>query len=314
MGKIILFIASLLYFISIKAENLISLKVPYKNNKTIDFALRVPEKFHSEKDKKYRLISYINSADFTAKQAYDSIFLFNPVSMKEYQTEIKKTKQFLDAENIFFLFPPTNIPDYWLPEVGTGESFMNAVKKVKEIYPINDKEIIFIGESAGGRAANLFAEKYSNYCAAWVAYGSRLWHKPNEKMKYIPGFIGCGSNDRQTLIQTKKFIKETNSLYKNLIFKIFPNEDHAPTMESYKLIFGTVKYFHLKTAINLNRKHKKIIWHQNYIGDADENYFYPADHLAVQYIKNEYRVKLPDKKYALLWGVPAPFLQKGNLK
>ena len=90
--KKVLFFINMVIFINVYAENLKFIKVPYNANKTIEYLLRVPENFKAEENKKYRLLYFFNSGHLSAKEAHDTLFLYNPVEMKEYQVEIKMTK------------------------------------------------------------------------------------------------------------------------------------------------------------------------------------------------------------------------------
>ena len=209
----------------------------------------------------------------------------------------------LDKKNIFVLFTPSNLPAFYDPGSGTGKLLLSALKKIKKNYPIDDKSLIYIGESAGGVAAASFASWKPEICSAWVAYGATFDHTIKEAAKNIPFFMGCGKNDERAYRVLKKITANNDEITSNGIFKHYKGKGHCPDLNGYQLMFSCLLYFHQLNEQHLNKKHIKLP--VEFIGDASTNTFYELSDDRIQSISTGQKVNLPNFNIAKLWGKKA---------
>ena len=207
-----------------------------------------------------------------------------------------------DDNNVFILAPGFKDDDYWEPGKWSGQALLDALAELKKNYNVDTEHLLYYGYSAGSQASNLFAAWRSDLCIAWVSHACGYFHKPTEAMKNTPGLVTCGDADAARYVISRRFVRDYRSMGVEILWKTLPNHSHEVPMTSLELARAFLEY-HLKRHRQRGRvaKTKEETVSYPFVGNDLTGDYYPANSPKVQAIKEEERVKLPDRKIAEAW-------------
>ncbi|MBO5781909.1 MAG: hypothetical protein J6R08_05555, partial [Opitutales bacterium] len=211
--------------------------------------------------------------------------------------------KWLDKNQIFLISPSFRNEDYWNPNAWSGMALLEALSKIKKLYKISDRAILFYGYSAGGQCSNLFPAAMPERTRAYVSHASGVFHKPNPKMRGIPALLTCGDADHARYVINKNFIEEYRKLGVNVLWKSFYNHTHDIPSASQKLAQEFFRYCHRKYEKDLYSaapsfaEPSKIL----YVGDDIDGALYEANSPAAKNIDPYDAVYFTSKEIAFAW-------------
>ncbi len=207
-----------------------------------------------------------------------------------------------DENNVFILAPGFKDDDYWEPEKWSGQALLDALAELKKNYNVDTEHLLYYGYSAGSQASNLFAAWRPDLCIAWVSHACGYFHKPTETMRNTPGLVTCGDADAARYVISRRFVRDYRSMGVEILWKTLPNHRHEVPMSSLELARTFLEY-HLKRHRQRGRAVKTTEETVSYpfVGNDLTGDYYPANSPKVQTIKEEERVKLPDREIAEAW-------------
>ena len=207
-----------------------------------------------------------------------------------------------DENNVFILAPGFKDNDYWEPGKWSGQALLDALLELKKNYNVDTEHLLYYGYSAGSQASNLFAAWRPDLCIAWVSHACGYFHKPTEAMRSTPGLVTCGDADAARYVISRRFVRDYRSMGVEILWKTLPNHRHEVPMTSLELARAFLEY-HLKRHRQRGRAVKATEETVSYpfVGNDLTGDYYPANSPKVQAIKEEERVKLPDRKIAEAW-------------
>ena len=211
-----------------------------------------------------------------------------------------------DDNGIFLVAPGLKNDNYWEPDVWSGRALQKALRQLKRKYNICTDKILYYGYSAGSQASNLFAEWRPDSCRAWVSHACGVFHEPTGRMKDTPGLVTCGDADQARYIISRNFVEASRKKGVNIIWKSFPNHPHDVPPDSLKLARAFLAYYHELNRDDLigfgSRSNEP---ETAYIGDDQEDVYYPVHSAKAKNVLPEDRVELPNKSVADAWGKSA---------
>ena len=210
--------------------------------------------------------------------------------------------EWCDENNVFILAPGFKDDDYWEPEKWSGQALLDALAELKKNYNVDTEHLLYYGYSAGSQASNLFAAWRPDLCIAWVSHACGYFHKPTEAMRNTPGLVTCGDTDVARYVISRRFVHDYRSMGVEILWKTLPNHRHEVPMSSLELARTFLEY-HLKRHRQRGRAVKTTEETVSYpfVGNDLTGDYYPANSPKVQAIKEEERVKLPDREIAEAW-------------
>ena len=172
-----------------------------------------------------------------------------------------------DENGAFLVCPGFQDDNYWSPEAWSGQALFDALAALKRKYRIDDSKICYYGYSAGSQAANLFPAWRPGRCRAWVSHACGVFHEPKATMRGVPGLVTCGDA---------------------------ANHPHDVPPDSLRLARAFLSH-----CIS-GKKGGEV-----FIGDDQDDVFYPAKSAEAEFVNPVDRVSLPSRTIAEAWGKPA---------
>lgn len=256
-------------------------------NKECQIWYRVPKTYDADTKKLYRVLVFFGGRNFSGKT----------------QMGYGNWNKWLDKNQIFLISPSFRNEDYWNPNAWSGMALLEALSKIKKLYKISDRAILFYGYSAGGQCSNLFPAWMPERTRAWVSHASGVFHKPNVSMKKTYGLLTCGDADFVRHKINQDFILEYRRLGINILWKTFPNHPHDIPHGSTYLAQSFLEYYHKLYACDLDStkkypdENKKTL----FIGDDLDSVIYPANSPETKFIDAESKVYFTSKEIADAW-------------
>ena len=212
-----------------------------------------------------------------------------------------------DAHNIFIVAPGFKDDDYWQPKRWSGQALRDALALIRRKYRIDDRNLLFYGYSAGSQASNLFPAWQPERTRAWVSHAGGVFFRPDAKMKGIAGLVTCGDADFARYVISRRFVEQCRELGINILWKSYPNLNHAVPPESTKFAQDFLAYYHELYINDLkpNISAKPVKEPVEYVGDDQDGTFWPAKHKMARAIPKEDCVYFPSLALAEAWGTPA---------
>ena len=256
-------------------------------NRECEIWYRVPKDYDANSKALYRVLVYFGGRNFSGKT----------------QMGYKDWHEWLDKNGIFLVSPSFKNENYWDPKGWSGRTLLDGIAKIKKNYRISDRRMLFYGYSAGGQCSNLFPAWMPERTRAWISHASGVFHKPNIRMKDIPGLLTCGDADRERYLINKKFIAEYRRMGVNILWKSFPNHPHDVPRGSTQLAWDFMEYYHKKYAEDLDPSLSSYIAPSKilYVGDDMDGSLYKADSPAVNAINPDDRVYFTVEEIAKSW-------------
>lgn len=256
-------------------------------NRECEIWYRVPKDYDANSKRLYRVLVYFGGRNFSGKT----------------QMGYKDWHGWLDKNGIFLVSPSFKNENYWDPKGWSGRALLDGIAKIKKSYRISDRGMLFYGYSAGGQCSNLFPAWMPERTRAWISHASGVFHKPNIRMKDIPGLLTCGDADRERYLINKKFIAEYRRMGVNILWKSFPNHPHDVPRGSTQLAWDFMEYYHKKYDEDLDSTLSSYIAPSKilYVGDDMDGSLYKADSPAVNAINPDDRVYFTVEEIAKSW-------------
>lgn len=271
----------------------VKVKARAPNNKLVEIFYRVPANYDSKAKRLYRVLVLFGGRNGSGKNIVGNGFGFGA---------------WADQNDIFLVSPTFKDDKYWEPEKWSGKALFDGLKEIKKKYNICDKKIMYYGFSAGSQCSNLFPAWRPESCVAWVSHGCGVFHSPGRKMVNCPGLVTCGDADIMRYILTRRFVDACRKLNLNILWKSYPNLPHEVPKESSDLARVFLAYHHeqnisdLQTGLHISGgEDRKLL----YVGDDQENRFWPVTDPAAKNIEREDRVEFFTRQLALAWGSEA---------
>ena len=199
-----------------------------------------------------------------------------------------------DENGAFLVCPGFQDDNYWSPEAWSGQALFDALAAIKRKYRIDDSKICYYGYSAGSQAANLFPAWRPGRCRAWVSHACGVFHEPKATMRGVPGLVTCGDADSARYVISRAFVEKARRRGIDIIWKSFPNHPHDVPPDSLRLARAFLSH-----CIS-GKKGEEV-----FIGDDQDDVFYPAKSAEAEFVNPVDRVSLPSRTIAEAWGKPA---------
>lgn len=215
--------------------------------------------------------------------------------------------QWADKHDIFIVAPGFKDDEYWKPEKWSGSVLREALARIKKYFRIDDQHLLFYGYSAGSQASNLFPAWQPERTRAWVSHAGGVFFRPDKKMRRIPGLVTCGDADAARYIISRRFVENCRTLGINVIFKSYPNLNHTVPLDSARLAQTFLAYYHHLYASDLAPREKNLKPVKEpieFVGDDQDNVFWPRLSSEVKHIAKEDLVYFPSREIAEAWGEP----------
>lgn len=270
---------------------IVNTKAP--NNPEVSFHYRVPRTYKSSDKLEYRILVYFGGRNTSG---------INEVKGGAGWAE------WADKNKIFIVAPGFKDDNYWEPEKWSGMALVKALAILKTKYRVCTSKLLFYGYSGGSQCSNLFPAWRPGMTRAWVSHAGGVFHNPSTKMRGIPGLVTCGDADIQRYIISRRFVKNARIKGENIIWRSYPNLSHSVPMESYVLAREFLGFYHNRHLDDLGGSktvHSAEV-PAKWIGDDQDQIFYPAKSVQAANIPLEDRVFLPSTEIAIAWGKPAP--------
>ena len=214
--------------------------------------------------------------------------------------------EWCDKHNIFLVAPGLKNDDYWEPRAWSGRALLYALAELKKKYNICTDHLLFYGYSAGSQASNLFPAWRPDLCRAWVSHACGVFHTPSPRMRDVPGLVTCGDADQARYIISRNFVENARRQGCSIIWKTYNNLPHQVPMESLKLARAFLLFHHEQHLTDLGqfRPPQREVKNPVFVGDDQEQKFYPVKSSRAKNIFAEDRVFLPTLAIAQAWGKP----------
>jgi len=213
--------------------------------------------------------------------------------------------EWCDKHGIFIVAPGLKNDNYWEPQVWSGRALMRALALLKKKFNICTDHLLYYGYSAGSQASNLFPAWRPDHCRAWVSHACGVFHTPSQRMRDVPGLVTCGDADQARYIISRNFVENARRQGCSIIWKTFSNLPHQVPMESLKLARAFLLFYHEQNLRDLGCfRPSQDTSRGGFIGDDQEQKFYPVKSSRAKNIFAEDRVFLPTLAIAQAWGKP----------
>ena len=214
--------------------------------------------------------------------------------------------EWCDKHGIFLVAPGLKNDNYWEPHAWSGRALMRALTELKKKYNICTDHLLFYGYSAGSQASNLFPAWQPDLCRAWVSHACGVFHTPSQRMRDVPGLVTCGDADQARYIISRNFVENARRQGCSIIWKTYSNLPHQVPMESLKLARAFLLFYHEQHLTDLGqfRPPQRVMKNSVFVGDDQEQKFYPEKSSRAKNIYTEDRVILPTLAIAQAWGKP----------
>lgn len=256
-------------------------------NKECQIWYRVPKTYDVDSKNFYRVLVFFGGRNFSG----------------ETQTKYENWNKWLDRNQIFLISPSFRNEDYWNPQSWSGKALLEGIDKIKKLYRISDRAILFYGYSAGGQCSNLFPACMPERTRAWVSHASGVFHRPNLKMRGIPALLTCGDADSVRHKINQDFVLSYRKLGVNILWKSFPNRPHDVPNGSTYLAQSFLEYYHKLYACDLDstKKYPEENKRPLFIGDDLDSVIYPVNSPETKFIEAESKVYFTSKEIADAW-------------
>lgn len=260
-----------------------------EQNKVLKVWCRIPRGYDAQRKKEYRVLILFGGRNGSGETLAKGALGFGA---------------WADQKGIFLVAPSFRDDDYWHPEKWSGWALWKALIEVKKTYRINTTKVLYYGYSAGGQCANLFAAWRPDLARAWVAQGCGVFHKPDRRMKGVPGLVACGDADASRYLMGKRFVSAYRTLGANIVWKTYPNLPHTVPDHMHALARAFLGYYDDLYSEELlpNTRLNVIEEKPAYVGDDQEQEFYPVGSPKEKSILCEDRVWLISREVAEAWG------------
>ena len=275
-----------------KIEQIV-VKTKAPKNPEVTFHCRIPRTYRSADRLEYRILVYFGGR--------------NTSGAGEAQGGAGWA-EWADRNKIFIVAPGFKDDNYWEPEEWAGPALLKALSMLKSKYRVCTTKLLFYGFSGGSQCSNLFPAWKPAMTRAWVSHAGGVFHTPSTRMRGVPGLVTCGDADIQRYIISRRFVENARAKGENIIWKSYPNLNHSVPMESYRLAREFLGFYHRRHLEDLGGSktgraaEAPPVW----IGDDQDQLFYPVKSAQAANIPLEDRVLLPSNEIALAWGKPAP--------
>jgi len=263
------------------AASVESVTVPTKapHNQEAMFWYHVPASYDAKRKKPYPVLVYFGGRNCKGKDEASGKLGWS---------------DWADANDAFLVCPGFQNDDYWSPEAWSGQALFDALAALKRKYRIDDSKICYYGYSAGSQAANLFPAWRSGRCRAWVSHACGVFHEPKATMRGVPGLVTCGDADSARYVISRAFVEKARRKGVDVIWKSFPNHPHDVPPDSLRLARAFLSH-----CIS-GKKGEEV-----FIGDDQDDVFYPVESAEAEFVNPVDRVSLPSRAIAEAWGKPA---------
>lgn len=266
----------------------IEVKTSAPENQTAIFQFRVPKGYQPKRRESYRVLVIFGGrntdgkADATGRLGWG---------------------EWCDANGIFLVAPGFKNDKYWEPQEWSGKALLQALRQLKKSYNICTTKILLYGYSAGSQASNLFAAWDPSGCRAWGSHACGVFHEPTTRMRNLPGLVTCGDADTSRYIISREFVDKCREKGIRIVWKSFPNHPHDLSPDALKLARAFLEYYHKRYRDDLTgRLSRPAPEPAAFIGDDQEQKFYPENSAKAKNILPEDRVFLPNRSIAEAWG------------
>ena len=255
----------------------VATKAPH--NAEAMFWYHVPAKYDAKRKKPYPVLVYFGGRNCKGKDEASGKLGWS---------------DWADANGAFLVCPGFQDDNYWEPEKWSGQALLDALAALKRKYRIDDSKICYYGYSAGSQAANLFPAWRPGRCRAWVSHACGVFHEPKATMRGVPGLVTCGDADSARYVISRAFVEKARRKGVDVIWKSFPNHPHDVPPDSLRLARAFLSH-----CIS-GKKGEEV-----FIGDDQDDVFYPAKSAEAEFVNPVDRVSLPSRTIAEAWGKPA---------
>ncbi len=122
-------------------------------------------------------------------------------------------------------------------------------------------------------------------------------------MRNLPGLVTCGDADTSRYIISREFVDKCREKGIRIVWKSFPNHPHDLSPDALKLARAFLEYYHKRYRDDLTgRLSRPAPEPAAFIGDDQEQKFYPENSAKAKNILPEDRVFLPNRSIAEAWG------------
>ena len=287
MNNLIIVILSLPLLLS---ADTIKVKTRAPQNQQAVFRYRVPRNYNPKRGTAYRVLVIFGGRNTDGKADASGRMGWGG---------------WCDRNGIFIIAPGWREDNYWEPQAWSGRALLRALAELKKQYNICTDRLLFYGYSAGSQASNLFPAWRPDICRAWVSHACGVFHTPGPRMRDVPGLVTCGDADQARYIISRNFVENTRRKGINIIWKTYPNLSHSVPFESQKLARAFLLHHHEQNLSDLGQNCSKQITRRTaFVGDDQEQKFYPLKSPRAKNIYAEDRVILPSLAIARAWGSP----------
>lgn len=256
------------------------IEVPTKarNNRRASFWFHVPGKYNSKRRQPYPVLVYFGGRNCTGKAEASGMLGWSG---------------WADRNDVFLVCPGLKDDNYWEPQKWSGPALLAALAEIGKSYNIDRSRLCYYGYSAGSQAANLFASWRPDLCIAWASHACGVFHEPTARMLGVPGLVTCGDADTGRYVISRDFVSKARRKGIDIIWRSFPNHPHDVPPGSLQLARAFFEH-----ALGKTKGQKKVL----FVGDDQENVYYPADSAEAAVIPVEDRVAFVSKSIAEAWG------------
>lgn len=260
-----------------------SLTVNTKSSKSPDatFWYHIPENYDPARKSPYHVLVYFGGRDCSGE---------NEARGK------MGWAQWADANDVFLVCPGFKGDEYWEPAKWSGDALLKAFSLLAREYNVETRKVAYYGYSGGSQAANLFAAWKPQRCIVWVSHACGVFHEPNAGVNGIPALVTCGDADIARYVISRSFVERARRKGYSIIWKSYPNHDHDVPPESLALAQAFLKHYLLDGGKQNSRTSKDI-----FVGDDQDDAYYPASSPEAQFVPVEDRVYLPTREIADAW-------------
>ena len=280
MKSLFTFVFALLASSATFADGAKLVEVPTKapNNRRASFWFHVPSGYDAKRRKPYPVLVYFGGRNCSGRGEASGALGWNV---------------WADKNGVFLVCPGLKDDKYWEPQKWSGPALLAALAEIGKTYNIRRTGICYYGYSAGSQAANLFAAWRPDLCLAWTSHACGVFHEPTARMKGVPGLVMCGDADTGRYVISRDFVAKARRRGVEVLWRSFPNHPHDVPPESLKL----ARAFFEDRLSGDGRPRRAI-----FVGDDQENVYYPADSAEASVIPAEDRVAFVSRALAEAWG------------
>lgn len=266
----------------------VTVKTRAPNNREAPVHYRVPKDYDAARPEKYRILVIFGGRNSSGKNEAGGALGWGA---------------WADEYGIFLVSPGFRDDEYWDPKEWSGKALMDAVGMIGKQYRVCGDRLFYYGYSAGSQAANLFANWRPGSVRAWVSHACGVFHEPGPRMRSVPGLVTCGDADIARYIISRRFVDKNRKFGISILWRSFPNSPHDVPPDSLRLARAFLTYYHTRYLSDVSSTvfgaEKESVL---FVGDDQENIYYPADSPKVKTIAAEDRVPLFSKELASAWG------------